>query len=685
MSEVKTQGQAILVDAPNDEAIDVTALEANTSLAGWVMGKVDAWEDHRNLGYARKWKEYWRMWRGMWHSEDRTRLSERSRLIAPALSQAIEASAAEVETILLDKSNWIDLSDNLFDTDDNDVLQSRKALLEDLDAVDAKGVCREAILNAAIFGTGIVKLNVVIENVAKMIPNPAGGVAKTTEEKVLVVPESIRPDEFIPDPAAKELNEMLGCAFKIVKPLHYVLEKIATGEYRSEALALLAPAGKNKTGHEADFGTDVATTLKVSNSQPVEITEYQGKVPAYLLARIVGGERTPADDILGLDDPLDTTLVEAIITIAGGSVILRATPNPFTMADRGFVVTPWEKVPGRFWGRGVGEKGWNPQKALDAELRSRQDSLGYISAPMIGVDAGRLPKGFRMQVKPGKVWTTNGPPREIIQPIEMGALQAATFNQTQEMERMVQMGTGAFDTAQALKNGQTQSGANSSSSNSAMMSSFVKRAKRSASTIEQNLIVPLVRKSLWRYMQYDSLRYPADVDFKVNAAMGIMAREVESMQLTQLLGMMPQEVSAEAALGVTKSIIELSSVQNKPELNAIIDKALQPPSEEEQARQKELEDLAFAATKAQAESALLENQKTMAEIRKILNEALVAARKASVEERKQDGEEARILLALEELNEAKFANELDRRRLDLEERRVVIDEKDAGKPKPKAQ
>ena len=248
---------------------------------------------------------------------------------------------------------------------------------------------------------------------------------------------------------------------------------------------------------------------------------------------------------------------------------------------------------------------------------------------------------------------------------------------------MVQMGTGAFDTAQALKSGQTQSGANSAGSNSAMMASFVKRAKRAAATIEQNLIVPLVRKSLWRYMQFDPMRYPTDFEFKVNAAMGIMAREVENMQLTQLLGMMPQEVAPNVALAVTKGIVELSSVTNKNEINAAIDQALAPPSEEEQAMQQELQRLQFVAQKAQAEAVLLENQKTIAETRKLLNEALVAARKADVEERKQDGEEARILLQLEELEEARAANQLDERRLDLEERRVEIDEKEATKPNPK--
>lgn len=681
-AEVRTQGQEILVDLPKDETSDPNALSADSALAGWIMGKVDPWEDHRNRGYSRRWKDYWRMWRGIWHSDDRTRKSERSRLIAPALAQAIEASAAEVETALLEKSNWIDLSDDLRDTDNADVLQSRKALLEDFKLTNVKDVCREAILNSAIFGTGVIKLNVTVGEQAELKRNAQGKLERVTKEKVYVQPESIRPDEFIPDPAGRHINEMLGCAFKIVKPQNFVLEKIASGEYRREALMQLAPASKQKRGHEADFGVDVAATLDVADANPIEITEYHGKVPAHLLDKILNRESNlPVDSLLDMEIEDDEAMVEAIVTVANGAVVLKAMVNPFVMHDRSIIATPWERVPGRFWGRGVAEKGWNPQKGLDAELRSRIDSLGYVSAPMLGVDTGRIPKGFRMEVKPGKIWHTNGPPQDSLFPMKFGNLEQNTFAQTQEMERMVQMGTGAFDTASALKSGQTQSGANSMSSNSAMMGAFVKRAKRSAATIEENLIVPLVRKSLWRYMQFDPLRYPADFDFKVNAAMGIMAREVESMQLTQLLGMLPQEVAPQAALVLAKSIVELSSVQNKAEINGVIDQAMQPPSEEEQQMQYELQRLQFVAQKAQAEAALLENQKTIAETRKILNEALVAARKASLEERKQDGEEARILIQLEELEESRVANDLDAERLEIERDRVDLDRKQLAQKK----
>ena len=135
MSVIRSQGNEILVDEPEDGRISASRLSADAALAGWVMGKVDPWEDHRNTGYSRRWKEYWRMWRGLWHSDDKTRQSERSRLIAPALAQAIESSAAEVESILLDKSNWIDIADDFGDQDNQDVRIARKSSSSDWRAI----------------------------------------------------------------------------------------------------------------------------------------------------------------------------------------------------------------------------------------------------------------------------------------------------------------------------------------------------------------------------------------------------------------------------------------------------------------------------------------------------------------------------------------------------------------------
>jgi hypothetical protein len=152
-------------------------------------------------------------------------------------------------------------------------------------------------------------------------------------------------------------------------------------------------------------------------------------------------------------------------------------------------------------------------------VRAYIDALGYVSAPMLGIDSGRIPRGFKMDIKPGKVWLTQGSPNDVLQPVKIGELDPALFQQASEMERMVQMGTGSFDTASALKN-QSQSGASGLSSNSMFMGAFVKSAKRAIQNVDRNLVTPVVVKSMWRYAQFDPTRYPQVFDFDVKSTLG---------------------------------------------------------------------------------------------------------------------------------------------------------------------
>jgi hypothetical protein len=667
---IPTSSNEILVDSPDSSRPQADS--PGGALVSWVMSKVTAWEDHRNNGYSRLWGEYWRMWRGKWSEEDRNKQSERSRLIAPALAQAIEMTASEIEEALFSKDSWFDLADDVADQDRSDAALARDFLLDDLDAVNAPDQIVEAVLNSAIFGTGIVKINTYVGKQDKPSRNPdTKAMEMTSDERVYVTVESVRPDEFIPDPSGTKIADMLGAAHRTKKPLHSVLEKIKSGVYLESALHALTPM--QRPDNKDIDQDDPQSLLSPNDADSVDIVEYHGKVPLKLMNSLKKPV-TGTDALLMFDtsddDGTDGELVEVIVTIANLNVLLRAMVNPFVMKDRSLIAFQHEKVPGRFWGRGVAEKGYNPQKALDAGVRAYIDALGYVAAPMLGVDAGRVPKGFKMEVKPGKVWLTQGNPNEVLQPVKIGELDTNLFNMTSEMERMVQMGTGAFDTASAIGQ-QSQSGSNSLSSNSMLMGAFVKRSKRSVKNVERNLVAPIIKKCLWRYMQFDPTRYPKDFEFSVKSGMGIVAREVEAMQMTQLTGMIPEQFGA-VSLALTKGIIEHTSLANKAEITKLVDQALQPPSKEEQQQQQELKDLQREAIKAQAQGELLKNQKTLAEIRKLLAESQKIAHSSGVEDDKLMQEQQRLRLMAAEIESFEDQNRISLKRISQQDEALDI-------------
>ena len=85
-------------------------------------------------------------------------------------------------------------------------------------------------------------------------------------------------------------------------------------------------------------------------------------------------------------------MVEALIVIGNEAHLLKAVENPYMMKDRPIVVYRPEIITGRFFGCGTVEKGYNMQKALDGQMRAHMDATALATAPMMGMDATRMPR-----------------------------------------------------------------------------------------------------------------------------------------------------------------------------------------------------------------------------------------------------------------------------------------------------
>ena len=268
--------------------------------------------------------------------------------------------------------------------------------------------------------------------------------------------------------------------------------------------------------------------------------------------------------------------VEAIVVIANGGTLLKAEVNPYMMNDRPVVAFPWDVVPGRFWGRGVCEKGYNSQKALDTELRARIDALSLTIHPMLVVDATRLPRA-KPEVRPGKMILTNGDPREVLQPFNFGQVNQITFGQAAALQQMVQQATGAVDSAGIA--GQVN-GEATAAGISMSLGAIIKRHKRTLINFQQSFL-PFITKAAHRYMQFDPENYPvADYKFTATSTLGIIAREYEVTQLVQLLQTMKQDSPMYPLL--MQSIIDNMNLSNREELIAAMQQASQPNPQAQQ-------------------------------------------------------------------------------------------------------
>ena len=538
------------------------------SLSEWVMTKADDWRDNYQSNYEEKFDEYYRLWRGIWAAEDQQKQSERSRIISPALQQAVESNVAEMEEATFGRGKFFDISDNYGDKDSEDILYLRNKLTEDFEDTQVRKAVAECLINAAVFGTGIGEI--VLEEIKEMAPatqpimdGQLQAVGVNITERVVVKLKPVMPQNFLIDPIATTIDDALGVAIDEFVSPHLVEQLQEKGVYRDVYVGVAS----------SDTDLEPDQEMSVYPDDKVRLTKYYGLVPKRMLEEAMDDE----DELLEGDEGY----VEAIVVIANGGVLLKAEANPYMMQDRPVVAFPWDVVPSMFWGRGVCEKGYNSQKALDTELRARIDALSLTIHPMLAIDATKFPRGAKPEIRPGKTILTNGDPREVLQPFNFGQVGQITFAQAASLQQMVQQATGAVDSAglSGAVNGEATAAGISMS-----LGAIIKRHKRTLINFQQSFLIPFVKKAAYRYMQFDPENYPVkDYKFNATSTLGIIAREYEVTQLVQLLQTMKQDSPIYPVL--IQSIIDNMNLSNREELIASMQQAQQPNPEAQQAAQ----------------------------------------------------------------------------------------------------
>ena len=551
------------------------------TLDSWVIAKCEKWKEHYKSNYEKKFEEYYRLWRGQYTAADKTRQSERSEIISPALQQAVESSVAEIEEATFGRGAFFTIRDDMNDPERQDIAYLQKKLNEDFRKHKIRQQVGECLINSAVFGTGIAEVVMDVENELSVATQPLpngqmqGGVNET--ERMVVKLRPILPQNFLIDPIATSVEDSIGVAIDEYVSPHTIKMLQEQGVYRDVDIDAV-------TYGDSDLDSD--PNLVQEPEDKVRLTKYYGLVPKYLLDEEEGvsslseGLEEEIEAIVENELDLDAEVsvkedyyIEACVVIANKSVILKAQTNPYMMNDRPVIAFSWDVVPSRFWGRGVCEKGYMSQKALDAELRARIDALALTNSPMMAMDASRMPRG--------KILLTNGDPREVLHPFNFGQVSQITFAQAEQLQRMVQQSTGAVDSggvSGAINGEATAAGISMS------LGAIIKRHKRTLVNFQDSFLIPFVKSAACRYMQYDPENYPVkDYMYEVTSTLGIIAREYEVTQLVQLLQTMPPDSPVYPIL--VQSIVDNMQLQNRDQLIATIQQSMQPDPQAQEAAQ----------------------------------------------------------------------------------------------------
>ena len=588
--------------------------DSDKELVSFVVDHCDRWRNYRDTNYLDDWLEYERIFNGEWAAEDKTRDSERSRIVTPATQQAVETRHAEIMEAIFGQGEFFDIQDDIRDVNNNplDVAAIKAQLMEDFKVDKIRKSIDQIELLAEIYGTGIGEIVVKTEKVYVPATQPIPGqtqaaIGVVEQDRIAVKIVPVNPRNFLFDPNGTSIDDCMGVAIEKYVSIHKIVKGQEDGIYRKVQITT------------DSMDTDLEPTQEISQYEDdkVKLLTYYGLVPREYLEQLEN-EDGEVEDLFPEDTTQDeyADLVEAIVVIANDGTLLKAEKNPYMMKDRPILAYQDDTVPNRLLGRGTVEKAYNSQKAIDAQVRSHLDSLALTTSPMMAMDATRLPRGAKFEVKPGKAILTNGNPNEILFPFKFGNTDGSNLTTAKEFERMLLQATGTLDSqgmVSAVSRDAGQGGI------SMAVASIIKKYKRTLVNFQEDFMIPFITKAAYRYMQFDPERYPTvDMKFIPTAALGIIAREHEQQQFISLLQTLGPNTPVLPV--ILKGIMANSSLSNRYELIEMLDKMASGDPQAQQAAQMQ-QQLAMQLAQAQIAVQTTQAEQNKAEAQKLLTEA----------------------------------------------------------------
>ena len=588
--------------------------DSDKELVSFVVDHCDRWRSYRDTNYLDDWLEYERIFNGEWAAEDKTRDSERSRIVTPATQQAVETRHAEIMEAIFGQGEFFDIQDDIRDVNNNplDVAAIKAQLMEDFKVDKIRKSIDQIELLAEIYGTGIGEIVVKTEKVYVPATQPIPGqtqaaIGVVEQDRIAVKIVPVNPRNFLFDPNGTSIDDCMGVAIEKYVSIHKIVKGQEDGIYRKVQVTT------------DSMDTDLEPTQEITQYEDdkVKLLTYYGLVPREYLEQLEN-EDGEVEDLFPEDSTQDeyADLVEAIVVIANDGTLLKAEKNPYMMKDRPILAYQDDTVPNRLLGRGTVEKAYNSQKAIDAQVRSHLDSLALTTSPMMAMDATRLPRGAKFEVKPGKAILTNGNPNEILFPFKFGNTDGSNLTTAKEFERMLLQATGTLDSqgmVSAVSRDAGQGGI------SMAVASIIKKYKRTLVNFQEDFMIPFITKAAYRYMQFDPERYPTvDMKFIPTAALGIIAREHEQQQFISLLQTLGPNTPVLPV--ILKGIMANSSLSNRYELIEMLDKMASGDPQAQQAQQMQ-QQLAMQLAQAQIAVQTTQAEQNKAEAQKLLTEA----------------------------------------------------------------
>ena len=428
---------------------------------------------------------------------------------------------------------------------------------------------RNALLESALFGTGIVKgpFN-YNKTLSRWTVDEEG--ERIYEPLNVRVPriEFVSIWDFFPDPSATSIDdcEYIVHRHRMNKSQLRALSKMPF--FNKDAIRGCLQMGPNYT--EKDYEHELKDDQRTEDygSGQFEVLEYWGIMDAEY-AREVGMELP--DEV----DDLDEVQVNAWVS---NGKLLRGVVNPFTPYRLPYNAFPYERNPYSFFGIGVAENMDDSQQIMNGHARMAIDNLALAGSLVFDVDESALVGGQSMDIYPGKVFR-----RQAGMPGQ--AIHGVKFPNTSQENMMM------FDKFRQLADEQTgipsyshgQTGVQSMTRTASGMSMLLGAASLNIKTVIKNIDDFLLKPLGEAYYQWNmqffegQLDIQGDLEVRAMGTNSLMQKEVRSQRLTMFL-QTAQNPAIAPFVKISKIVSELAysldldpdEILNDPEEAAIM-------------------------------------------------------------------------------------------------------------------
>ena len=444
-----------------------------------------------------------------------------------------------------------------------------KLIHDQIEESNGSSEIRNALLESALLGTGIVKgpFN-VNKKLHKWDTDEEGN--RTYNPLEVRVPriEFVSCWDFYPDPTATTMEE---CEYVIHrhKMNKSQLRQLRNMPYFDEdAIRNTIQMGANY--EEKDFESALKDDSRADEDYQsnFEVLEYWGIMDAEY-AREVGM------DLPASIDDLDEVQVNVWTC---GHYILRAVVNPFTPYRIPYHAFPYERNPYNFFGIGVAENMDDSQQIMNGHARMAVDNLAMAGSLVFDVDESALVGGQSMEIYPGKIFRRQaGMPGQAIHGLKFPNTAPENMMMFDKFRQLADEQTGI----PSYSHGQTgvQSMTRTASGMSMLLGASSLNIKTVIKNLDDFLLKPLGEAYFQWNMQFleDELDVKGDLEVKATGTNSLMQKEVRSQRLTMFL-QTAQNPAVAPFVKISKLISELAysldldpdEILNDPEEAAVM-------------------------------------------------------------------------------------------------------------------